>query len=83
MWFVYILKCEDNSFYTGFTNDPDRRLFEHQNKKGGHYTSSHKVLERVYLEDCESKLIALKREAQIKGWSRKKKIDLINNYMSV
>jgi len=47
MWFVYILKCEDGSLYTGCTNNPDRRLSEHKNKKGGHYTSSHKVSERV------------------------------------
>lgn len=78
MWFVYILKCEDNSLYTGCTNNPERRLFEHKNGKGGHYTQSHRVLERVYLEQCNTRSIALKRERQIKGWSRAKKINLIN-----
>lgn len=78
MWFVYILKCEDGSFYTGISNNPDRRFLEHKNKKGGHYTSSHKVIEIVYLEECKDKSIALKRERQIKGWSRKKKLLLID-----
>jgi len=78
MWFVYILKCEDNSFYTGISNNPDRRFLEHKNKKGGHYTSSHRVIQRVYLEKCEDKSSALKREKQIKGWRREKKLLLIS-----
>ncbi len=78
MWFVYILKCEDGSFYTGSTNDPDRRFLEHKNKKGGNYTRTHNVIERIYLEECESQSDALKRERQIKGWSHKKKVNLIN-----
>lgn len=78
MWFVYILKCEDNSFYTGVSNNPERRFFEHKNKKGGHYTSSHKVIKIVYLEECPDKSTALKRERQIKGWRREKKLILIN-----
>ncbi len=77
MWFVYIIKCEDNSFYTGVTNDLDRRFLEHKNKKGGHYTSSHTVVERIYSEKFETKPEALKRERQIKGWRREKKLNLI------
>ena len=78
MWFVYILKCEDNSFYTGISDNPDRRFLEHKNRKGGHYTSNHKVIQRVYLEQCEDRSSALKRERQIKGWRREKKLLLIN-----
>lgn len=77
MWYIYILKCEDGSFYTGISNDPERRFLEHKNKKGGHYTSSHRVIERIYLEECADKSEALKRERQIKGWSRAKKIKLL------
>jgi predicted GIY-YIG superfamily endonuclease len=77
MWFVYILKCEDESLYTGITNDLDRRLLEHKSHKGGHYTSSHKVLERVYSEKFPTRSEALKREAEIKSWKREKKIELI------
>lgn len=79
MWFVYILRCEDESFYTGTSNNPHRRFLEHKNKKGGHYTNSHQVSEIVYLEECKDKSTALKRESQIKSWNRKKKLLLINN----
>lgn len=77
MWFVYILKCKDNSFYTGISNDPQRRFLEHKNKKGGNYTIKHGVEEIVYLEKCDNMSIALKREKQIKGWRREKKLMLI------
>lgn len=77
MWFVYILLCSDGSFYTGFTDDPERRFLEHKNGKGGHYTSSHKALKIVYTEQFPSKSEALKREAQIKGWNHQKKIRVL------
>ena len=83
MWFVYILKCEDGSFYTGMTSDLERRFQEHKDRKGGHYTSSHIVTERVYSEEFETRSQALKREAQIKGWSREKKLVLINANVGV
>jgi predicted GIY-YIG superfamily endonuclease len=78
MWFIYILKCKDGSFYTGYTDDLDRRFSEHINKKGGHYTSSHGVLKRIYSESFQTKAEALRREKQIKGWSREKKIRLLH-----
>lgn len=78
MWYVYILLCEDGSLYTGFSDDPERRFFEHKNGKGGHYTSSHKPIRIVYTELLPSKSEALKREKQIKGWSREKKIRVLN-----
>ena len=77
MWFVYILLCADNSLYTGSSNNPDQRFSDHRNGKGGRYTRSHIPLKIVYLEKCESKIIALKREMQIKGWSHSKKIKVL------
>ena len=77
MWFVYILECEDGSFYTGITNDLERRFSEHKAGLGGHYTASHAVTKRVYSEICETRSEALKREAEIKRMTRAKKIDLI------
>jgi len=76
-WFVYILLCSDGSLYTGSTNNPEVRLSDHNNGKGGRYTRSHKPLKRVYLEVFSSKSEALKRESQIKSWSRPKKIQLL------
>lgn len=78
MWFVYIIKCEDGSLYTGATKDLNRRFLEHKNRKGGHYTSSHKVLKTVYSEEFDTQSQALKRERQIKGWRRDKKLALIS-----
>ena len=82
MWFVYILKCEDNSLYTGVTNNLERRFLEHKNLKGGHYTRSHRVVKRIYLEKLETKSEALRREKQIKGWTRNKKIEILKLNMS-
>lgn len=77
MWYVYILLCEDNSFYTGVSNDPRQRFLDHKNGKGGRYTRLHKPTKILYLEQCASKSEALKRELQIKGWSRGKKIKIL------
>lgn len=70
MWYFYILLCEDKSLYTGFTDKPQRRLTEHKNGKGGYYTSIHKPVKIIYREEFPTKNEALKREKQIKGWSR-------------
>lgn len=74
MWYVYILKCLDGSFYTGATNNLEKRFLEHKNGKGGRYTRSHNVLRIVHKEIFDSKSEALKKEAEIKSWSRGKKI---------
>ncbi|MBI5732881.1 GIY-YIG nuclease family protein [Candidatus Jorgensenbacteria bacterium] len=78
MYYIYILKCEDGSLYTGITNDLERRFKEHQNKIGGRYTSSHRPEKIVYTETSKTRSNALKCEAQIKSWPRKKKMVLIN-----
>ncbi|MEK7507866.1 MAG: GIY-YIG nuclease family protein [Patescibacteria group bacterium] len=78
MYYVYILQCDDGSLYTGMTNDVERRFSEHKNRTGGHYTSSHKVQKIIYKEQFETKSEALKREVQIKGWRREKKLSLVN-----
>lgn len=77
MYFVYIIECEDTSLYTGITTDVARRLAEHKNKKGGHYTSSREVKKMVYTEEHPNRSSALKRETEIKSWPRKKKLQLI------
>lgn len=74
MWYVYILLCADGSFYTGSTNDLKKRFAEHQKGKGGRYTRSKKVVRLIYSEKLAAKSDALKREWEIKGWSREKKI---------
>lgn len=77
MWFVYILKCKNGDLYTGITNNLERRFEEHKSGKGGKFTHVFKVDKMLYSEPCGSKSEALRREAQIKGWRRKKKLSLI------
>lgn len=77
MYFLYILKCADGSLYTGITTDLARRFEEHKNKKGGHYTSAHKVLKIAYREEHPNRSSASKREAEIKSWPKEKKLELI------
>ena len=77
MYFLYILECSDGSYYTGITTDVGRRFNEHKNGEGGHYTSSKQAVKIVYMEQHPDRSSALKRESQIKGWTRKKKQDLI------
>lgn len=77
MWFVYVLKCNDGSFYTGITNNLKKRFLEHKNGRGGRYTRSRKVLKMIYSEKLATKSEALKREIEIKSWSREKKIRVL------
>jgi len=78
MYLVYILECGDRSLYTGITTDVKRRFEQHKNGEGGHYTSARRVVKVVYTERHPDRSSASKREAEIKSWRRKKKLDLIN-----
>ena len=75
--YVYILRCADGSLYTGWTNDPDRRLAAHNAGKGAKYTRSRLPVERVYCEACASREEALRREIEIKRLTRQQKEALI------
>ncbi len=77
MWYLYILLCGDNSFYTGITNNLEKRLKEHKSGKGSKYTRSHKMIKVVYQEEIKTHSEALKREFEIKGWSRENKIKFL------
>ena len=77
MWYIYIIECNDNTLYTGITTDMQRRIKEHNNKKGGSYTRTRLPVSLVYNETCSTRSAALKREAQIKRWSKQKKLALI------
>jgi len=80
--YVYILLCSDNSYYVGVTNNLERRLQEHQEgEKGSLYTSKRLPVQLVYSEKIHGPLTAIKREKQIKTWSRTKKEALIAGQM--
>ncbi|MFX1294878.1 MAG: GIY-YIG nuclease family protein [Promethearchaeota archaeon] len=80
MFYVYIVKCEkDNSFYTGYTSDLTRRMNEHNNGKGAKYTSCRRPVHLLYYEEYKDRKGAIRREREIKRYSRKRKIHLITN----
>ena len=75
--FMYILECSDGSYYTGSTNDLDRRLNEHQSGFGANYTAIRLPVKLIYYEEYERIDEAFYREKQVQGWTRKKKEALI------
>ena len=75
---TYILECADGSFYVGCTNDLDRRLKQHNDSKlGAHYTKIRRPVALRYSETFVDLKTARKREAEIKGWRREKKLNLM------
>jgi len=74
-WYVYLLNCADNTFYTGITTEPKRRLHEHNHddKKAAKYTRARRPLSMVYFEQCKSRSDAGSREYEIRKLSRAKK----------
>lgn len=79
MPFVYILQCHDDTYYTGYTVDLERRLQEHQQGDGCKYTRGRLPVQLVYWEECESKSRAMQRERQLKQLSRDGKTQLIRS----
>ncbi len=80
MYYVYILKCKDGTLYTGMTTDLQRRFKEHKSGRGAYYTKWKKVIKIVYSEEQPDRSSAMKRELEIKGWNRSKKLILIKSW---
>lgn len=79
MHYTYILKCADNTLYTGYTTDPERRLNEHNSGTGAKYTRSRLPVEMVYVEEFSTRTEATRREAAIKKLTRSEKNKLIKS----
>lgn len=79
MNYTYILRCSDGTFYTGWTNDLEKRIASHNDGSGGKYTRTRRPVELVYHEAFETKQEAMSREWQIKHMSRKDKEKLIDS----
>lgn len=73
-----MLKCSDDSLYTGYTVDLDKRLSKHNQGKASKYTRSRLPVEIIYHEEYTSKSEAMKREAAIKKLTRAEKLEMIN-----
>ena len=79
-WKVYILRCSDDSLYTGITTDLARRVYEHNAGKGAKYTRSRLPVNIVYFEKYPDRSSASKEEARIKKLTRDKKLLLIETF---
>ena len=73
MNYTYILKCRDGTYYTGWTNDLERRIKTHNQGKGAKYTRTRRPVELAYYEAFSTKEEAMRREARLNTWTGRKK----------
>jgi putative endonuclease len=78
-FYVYILLCNDGSFYTGYTKNIDSRAMLHASGKGARYTRVHKPKKVAHIEIFDSRVKAMKREREIKKMTHQQKLSLINS----
>lgn len=81
--YTYIVKCSDETLYTGWTNNLKKRLEAHNSGKGAKYTKNRRPVKLVYFEEYDTKQEAMKREYAIKQLSRQKKLALIHSHQSI
>ena len=78
--YTYIVRCSDETLYTGWTNNLEKRMQAHNSGKGAKYTKIRRPVELVYFEEYDTKQEAMKREYAIKQLSREKKLALIQSH---
>ena len=76
--YIYIVRCKDGSLYTGYAKDIEQRIAKHNSGQGAKYTKIRRPVELVYQEMFDTKSEAMKREYEIKTFSRQKKLQLIS-----
>lgn len=77
VWYVYMVRCRDESLYTGISNDVPARVDRHNDGRGAKYTRSRRPVRLVYQEPSSSRGTAQRREAEIKRWSKQLKEGLV------
>ena len=82
-WFLYILRCNDNSLYTGIAKDVERRFKMHSDGKAARYTRTRRPLRVVYQEPCKNRTAALVRECAVKALPKQKKLVLIEQFSHI
>lgn len=82
MNYTYIVKCSDGTLYTGWTNNLEKRIRDHNAGKGAKYTKSRCPIELVYYETFTTKEEAMRREYAIKQLERKEKMKLVDSFQS-
>lgn len=79
LYYVYIMASKSKVLYVGVTNDLERRVYEHKHHLVKGFTDKYEVTKLVYYEETTDVIAAIAREKQIKGWLRRKKMDLIES----
>ena len=79
VWFVYVVRCADDSLYIGVAKDTQARVDVHNSGRGAKYTASRRPVKLVWTEKHEDQILTIPREIQIKKWRREKKENLIKN----
>ncbi|MBI3980445.1 GIY-YIG nuclease family protein [Candidatus Microgenomates bacterium] len=79
-WYTYIARCRDDSLYTGITPDLQRREWLHNHKKGAKSLLGKLPVKIIYSEKFVNRILAAKREREIKRWKREKKLNLIRTH---
>ena len=83
-YYTYILECSDKTLYVGCTNDLEKRLKQHNSsKQGAHYTKIRRPVILKHSEKFKTLLAARRREAEIKGWRREKKLNIIKDCLGL
>ena len=83
MFYVYILRCVDESLYVGHTRNIDKRVETHNAGRGAAFTVKRRPVELVYAEPHDTKTAAIRRERQLKRWTRRKKEALIRGDLAL
>ena len=78
-YYVYIMASKTGTLYVGMTNNIERRVYEHKNHLLPGFTDKYKIDQLLYVETINDPSYAIKREKQIKGWRREKKVSLIDS----
>ncbi len=81
LWFVYMVRCADDTLYTGVTTDIERRLHEHNGSaRGARYTRARRPVKIVWQEESASRAAACRREYEVRHYDRRKKLSLLAEY---
>ena len=79
-WYLYMVRCADDTIYTGISIDVQSRIEKHNSGRGAKYTSTRLPVRLIYSESQSDRISAMKREIQVKRWSRKLKENLARGF---
>ena len=79
-WLCYILRCRDSSLYVGITNDVEKRVQKHNGGLGPEFTKRRRPVELIWSQEFPDRHTAREKEVELKGWSRKKKLELVARF---